>query len=292
MVESCYLAGCMRGIENLNFDYFHEVSSKLRDLGFEVTNPAEFDDPKDFDWYECLRRDIRFVAACDGICLLPGWQNSCGASLEYRTARDLGLEILFWDEESQQAVKPKIVGIGGYAHSGKDSFAKQLTAFGFTHASFAHQMKHAAFAALPQDLQKEVLDLDNGLELFEGAKADPKWREYLQRFGTEGVRKIDKFFWVRTVLDNLPSYKVAISDVRFENELDEIRNRDGVVVWIDRPGVGPVNEHVSDNSIDASMCDTIIENDGSLEDLYDKAWAFIEEQGLTDDRVREVEEVS
>lgn len=298
MIESCYLAGKMQGCENLNCDYFYEVAKKLRSYGFEVISPAEFKDPKNFDWYQCLRRDVRFLAACDAICLLPGWKDSCGASLEYRTARDLGLEILFWDEETQLLVKPKIIGIGGYAHSGKDSFAKQLTHFGFTHASFAHQMKRVAFDSLPEELQQEVTNLDYAYhedpsEIFDGAKKEPKWREYLQRFGTEGIRNIDKFFWVRTVLDNLPSYKVAISDVRFKNELEEVKKRGGVVVWMDRPGVGPVNEHSSDNSIDASMCDTIVENDGLVDDLYDKAqWVDKFYQSDPDhDRIREVEKV-
>jgi hypothetical protein len=88
-----YLAGPMTGLPELNFPLFHARAARLRELGFEIVNPAEINaDPK-ANWRQCMRADIRELVGCDGIVMLPGWEKSKGASLEHHIAKSLSMAI-------------------------------------------------------------------------------------------------------------------------------------------------------------------------------------------------------
>jgi hypothetical protein len=88
-----YLAGPMTGYPEQNFPLFHAETARLRALGFEIVNPAELNEGSDGDWLACMRVDIVHVVYCDGIALLPGWEQSRGAPIEHRLMRDLGLRV-------------------------------------------------------------------------------------------------------------------------------------------------------------------------------------------------------
>jgi hypothetical protein len=51
-----------------------------------------------------------------------------------------------------------------------------------------------------------------------------------------------------------------------------VKELGGCTVWINRPGFGPVNEHISDNALDATDFDLIVCNEGSIEDLQNRAF--------------------
>lgn len=86
-----YIAGPMSGLPGLNFPAFHAEAKKWRDLGHEVINPAELNPDPTMPWAECMRRDIAALVTCDTIILLPGWQQSMGASLEQHIAKQLSM---------------------------------------------------------------------------------------------------------------------------------------------------------------------------------------------------------
>jgi nucleoside 2-deoxyribosyltransferase len=104
-----YVAGPMAGLPEHNFPAFHAEAARLRALGYEVLSPAEkageqaavaasthglaFRETQTYK--DFLRADLRMVLDCDAISLLPGWENSRGASLELTVAEAIGLEI--WD---------------------------------------------------------------------------------------------------------------------------------------------------------------------------------------------------
>jgi nucleoside 2-deoxyribosyltransferase len=91
-----YLAGPMTGKPDLNFPAFHHMAAQLRSQGFEVVNPAEVNPDQTMPWEECMRRDIAELVRCDYIYLLPGWEQSKGATLEHHIADRLGMGIMSW----------------------------------------------------------------------------------------------------------------------------------------------------------------------------------------------------
>lgn len=87
-------------------------------------------------------------------------------------------------------------------------------------------------------------------------------REFLQYFGTEVGRNIDKDLWIKALMYSYGRDKEShwiIPDVRFPNEADAIRNAGGVLWKIERDGSGAGN-HISEKLIDSIRVDIIIEN--------------------------------
>ena len=93
-----YLAGPMKGIPDHNYPAFHEAAKRLRDYGLEVVSPAEWATDKSRSWDFYMRVNIPLLCECDGIALLPGWQQSEGATLERHIARKLGMPALYLEE--------------------------------------------------------------------------------------------------------------------------------------------------------------------------------------------------
>lgn len=87
-----YISGPMSGHDDLNFPAFNEAAALLRSEGHEVVNPAEINSDLDADWLECIICDIKWVATCEAIYMLPGWKESKGAMIERLVAAKLGLK--------------------------------------------------------------------------------------------------------------------------------------------------------------------------------------------------------
>lgn len=94
--EVVYISGPMRGYPEHNYPLFNAVAKSLRENGYEVVNPAEnFDGRRDLEQSVYLRKDVAQLSTqCSAIFMLPGWQNSEGARLEYAIAKALELNIL------------------------------------------------------------------------------------------------------------------------------------------------------------------------------------------------------
>lgn len=80
----------MTGLPQLNFPAFHAAAAHLRTYGYTVINPAEINPDHSMSWEACMRKDIAELVTCAAIYLLPGWQNSKGATLEHHIAERIG----------------------------------------------------------------------------------------------------------------------------------------------------------------------------------------------------------
>lgn len=90
-----YIAGPMTGYPDCNFAAFHAAAERLAGAGWKVFNPAEnFGGRKDLPREAYLRLDLAMLAQCDAIAMLPGWEDSRGAKLEYVVACELGCIII------------------------------------------------------------------------------------------------------------------------------------------------------------------------------------------------------
>jgi len=278
-----YIAGPMTGYEEFNFPQFFQAERELLALGHEPLNPAwnngasleEAVENANYDgrsWQDYMRKDMLSLAQADVVCVLEGWKKSKGAQLEVHIARQLDIPIMIL-EDGKLVPRVQTLGLAGYARSGKDTVAQELTKQGYITMSFAGPIKKAMLKLDPQigenKSYKEVVD-DIGLE-----KAKTEYEEVrrlLQVFGTEvGRNMFGENFWVDQAINSIPDgFKVVFTDVRYPNEANAIKDFGGEVWWVSREGVGPLNEHISENSLEEYLFDYTIENNGSLGDLEEK----------------------
>lgn len=180
-----------------------------------------------------------------------------------------------------------IIGLSGYARSGKDTAADHLISrHGFTRYSFAAPMKEAMYKLNPivhsdtigEFRYKNLVDV-YGLD--SAKESNPEIRRLLQVFGTEvGREMFGENFWVDLALNSIKEENVVISDVRFKNEADAIRSIGGQVWRINRHGVGPVTDHSSEIDLDDYPFDHIIDNDYSVLDLNNVISMLLEKQSV------------
>lgn len=121
MTKRLYLSGPMTGIPEFNFPAFHRAAASLRASGYEVINPAELDaaDTGPMTWEQYLRRDIGHLITCDGIALLPDYENSRGACLELSIAKQLGMEVMHLGKPATDGGIYAIVGPKGRLYIGQ-----------------------------------------------------------------------------------------------------------------------------------------------------------------------------
>jgi hypothetical protein len=194
--------------------------------------------------------------------------------------------------------------------AGKDTAADYLVNF--------HEFRRDSFAATLKDAVAAVFGWNR--DLLEGrTKGAREWREQvdpwwsqrlgmeitprwiLQNWGTEVCRNgFHKDIWIASLENKLrqTNDNVVISDCRFFNEVDAIRNLGGKIVWIQR---GPTphwydiaaranrgdvkaqqwlkNEgiHASETSWAGTDFDLIIANDGMIDDLYQQLNGLLED---------------
>lgn len=79
-----YIAGPMTGLPKYNYAAFNDAATLLKSVGYEVLNPARQGFGKEY--HEYLELAMADVFACDGIALLPGWEDSPGAKAEVALA--------------------------------------------------------------------------------------------------------------------------------------------------------------------------------------------------------------
>lgn len=89
-----YISGPMTGIEDHNFPAFLVAGERFHKAGWDVVNPADnFGGRTDLPREIYLRSDVALLAQCDAIALLPGWEESRGATLEAIIAAEIGLSF-------------------------------------------------------------------------------------------------------------------------------------------------------------------------------------------------------
>ena len=196
-----------------------------------------------------------------------------------------------------------IIGICGFIGSGKDTAADYLVNFhGFRRESFAATLKDAVSNVFGWD--REMLEgrtkesrewretEDTWWTARLGISITPRW--VLQYWGTDVLRKnFHDDIWIASLENKLRTTKdnVVISDCRFPNEIRGLKEQGGKIVWIQR-GITPhwysiaeqANRgdnkarewlglngiHASEYSWAGTQFDTIVDNNNSIEHLYNQ----------------------
>lgn len=202
-----------------------------------------------------------------------------------------------------------IIGLCGLAGSGKDTAADSLVLRGFVKLAFADIMKrfckevfdftdeqlwgpsasrNAPDARYPRKVYGsdevhenltprfalQTLGTEWGRECYPGVWVDYAIRKAKELDGAEGVHYDAKTGIFRCARP--PIEGVAISDVRFWNEVEAIQKAGGKVVRIKRAGAGLGGagalhqSEVEQASIADACFDAVLQNDGTLAELHDK----------------------
>lgn len=168
----------------------------------------------------------------------------------------------------------KLIGLVGYAGAGKDAAAEGLVEIGWERIAFADPLRQMALAIDPYiPAHASASSRLSGYVAATGwskAKQHPEVRRLLQAIGTEAVREIiGPSTWVDLACKKIceSTKSVVVTDVRFANEAAMIAGLGGVLVRIMRPGVGPINDHASDQHVHQIDVDSVIINDGTLDEL-------------------------
>jgi len=203
-----------------------------------------------------------------------------------------------------------IIGVCGFIGSGKDTVADYLQNFHeFRRDSFASTLKDAVSAVFGWD--RELLEGRTKEAREWREQVDPWWAErlnmptltprwILQYWGTEVCRKgFNDDIWIASLENKVRKSKdsIVISDCRFPNEIKAIKQQGGQVFWVQR---GPLPEwydlalqenlhgseeakwelirrkvHVSETAWVGTEFDAIIDNNGTIQDLYDQVKSLV-----------------
>ena len=66
-----------------------------------------------------------------------------------------------------------------------------------------------------------------------------------------------------------------IPDTRFENEAESIKERNGIILRIDRESAKSEDTHASEAGLPGELIDIVVDNNGSIDDLYESAKTFV-----------------
>ena len=163
-----------------------------------------------------------------------------------------------------------LIGLSGYAQSGKDSVAEVLVRdFGFVRIAFADKIKELLYEINPYFGYhlKDAVDMGAG---WDKVKQNPEVRRLLQTLGVGARTVFGEDFWVKQAMAQMNDplrYDYVVTDVRFPNEMQAIWALNGKIWRVERPGIGSVNDHISEHAIKDEPVDLHINNTGTLEDL-------------------------
>jgi hypothetical protein len=219
-----------------------------------------------------------------------------------------------------------IIGICGFIGSGKDTIADFLVNFhGFRRESFANTLKDAVSAVFGWDrtlLEGRTKEAREWREQVDSWWAErlsmphltPRW--ILQHWGTEVCRRaFHDDIWIAALENKLRTSEddVVISDCRFPNEIEAIRNAGGKVIrvlrgpepewyqdavnvnqgrgnmsWmISRERLKTLRIHASETSWVGTDFDAVLDNNGTLDHLYQQVRQLVIDpvQGRLDAKV-------
>lgn len=175
------------------------------------------------------------------------------------------------------------VGITGRKRSGKNTIAEVFEAEGFVPLAFAEPLKamlRAVYeyvgvdeATIHEKIEGELKEVP--CPILQGKTP----RHAMQTIGTEwGRDQIGEDFWVDIWERKAVRFDSTVTtDVRFLNEADRLTKfDDGYLIRVERPGLNSTDLHPSEREIDLLPAQSIVKNNGSIEDLHNKGKAIVD----------------
>jgi hypothetical protein len=218
---------------------------------------------------------------------LGSGKDTVGKLIQYMTAGDVGSECL----------KRIRAGLSIDGHHNSD----------FENKKFAGKLKlvGSILSGVPVEMFED--------QDFKKLDMSPEWemtyREFLQKLGTEAMRDgLHKNVWVNALFADYkraldlvksedPKYDLKVeevgkypnwlvTDMRFPNEMDAVKEKEGITIRVNRPvhalsqENNAVQLHPSETALDNAEFDYVIENSGSFDDLMVKVEAILKKEQI------------
>lgn len=145
---------------------------------------------------------------------------------------------------------PNIIGIAGYARTGKDTFGSILI----------KELKNVGLSAKKLSLAFELKsDLDSFLIQKFGISAfteDPKEKNFIRPllicYGTDLMRKKNPEYWIKKLqktidINNNHGIISVVCDIRFVNEASWLKQNGGILAHLKRDGIVPADKNEERN---------------------------------------------
>lgn len=167
----------------------------------------------------------------------------------------------------------KLIGVSGFARSGKDTFYERSSAYLSFHGESC--VKHSFASALKKELDPLLLE-HAGISAFTEDDAEKEIiRPLLVTYGTDIRRKLNPDCWIEKINDVVDSdlsagKYVFITDVRFLNEAKWVKDKGGLLFNISRDKIGPANK---DEAIQSKLIKNLID--------YKISWPTFTEPSIT-----------
>lgn len=135
--------------------------------------------------------------------------------------------------------KTIIIGVCGYAKSGKSTVSNFLLGYGGRKVAFADPIKAMckAMGLSDDQLYGDMKEIPDHRIL---AGHTPRWA--MQSLGTEWRNMINVRLWsdiLRNRIINHGGKLVVIEDVRFDHEVEMLKELGAFIICVERPGVSP-----------------------------------------------------
>lgn len=166
------------------------------------------------------------------------------------------------------------IAISGKKRSGKNTLTMELMkSLGICRSfAFADPIKNIALRMFPQ-IPREYLFGNSELRESLVPETDFSCRHLIRKIGRFG-RELDQEIWIKSLFDDIETYllggdqPVIISDLRYKNEYDYLKNKGYMVVRINRKTPDVEDQHPSETDLDnlpTDGFDYVFVNDADLE---------------------------
>lgn len=201
-------------------------------------------------------------------------------------------------------MKANIIGINGRINHGKDEVAKIIQYLTFINSKkelnnyctydhfknssltmmslwqvkkMAYKLKQIASILLNVPVTK-FEDRD-----FKDIQLPVEWdymtiRTFLQKLGTEAMREgLHQNTWANAFWSDFDEYNDhwLITDIRFPNEYESVKDRNGIVIKVVRDIEIPKHEHESETALDSYRFDYVINNNKDINHLISEVETFL-----------------
>jgi hypothetical protein len=203
-------------------------------------------------------------------------------------------------------MKANIIGINGRINHGKDEVAKIIQYLTFinskkelnNYCTYNHFKDSSLTMVSPWQVKKMAYKLKQIASIllnvpvakfedrdFKDIQLPVEWdymtiRTFLQKLGTEAMREgLHQNTWANAFWSDYDEYNDhwLITDIRFPNEYESVKDRNGIVIKVVRDIEIPKHEHESETALDSYRFDYVIDNSKDINHLISEVETLLKD---------------